>query len=155
MNNEMRSIIERYESIVKEMHLTLETMERLKVDSKHISEIHRFMEQFSGKEEFIGFINEIKKCFFYMKDEFTTKEAALYLGMSVSTLYKKTMNSEIPFYKPSSRHLYFKREELRQWMLQNRNATNEELQAEAALSDVTNLFTPKRSKHPKNKTKHQ
>ena len=68
MNNEMRSIIERYESIVKEMHLTLETMERLKVDSKHISEIHRFMEQFSGKEEFIGFINEIKKCFYNHRD---------------------------------------------------------------------------------------
>ena len=45
MNNEMRSIIERYESIVKEMHLTLETMERLKVDSKHISEIHSARKQ--------------------------------------------------------------------------------------------------------------
>lgn len=146
MSDDIKSIIERYEAVAKEMHLTLEVIERIKLDSQHISEIHQFLEQFADKEEFVGFIKEIKEKLFFLKDELTTKEAAMYLGMSVSTLYKKTMNNEIPFYRPSSRHLYFKRQELSQWMLQNRNATNEEMQAEASLSDLTNMFAPKRSK---------
>jgi excisionase family DNA binding protein len=102
--------------------------------------------QFNSIDEFLAHIRNIEERLFYLKDELTTKEAAIYLGMSVSTLYKKTMNSEIPFYRPSTRHLYFKRQELAQWMLQNRHATNEELQAEATLSGKTNLYTPKRSK---------
>ena len=56
------------------------------------------------------------------------------------------MNNEIPFYSPCSKRMYFKRLELEQWMLQNRNLTNEEMQANAALSDVTNLYAPKRIK---------
>lgn len=146
MYNEIREIVERYESVLKDMHLTLDVIEQSKMDSRRIAEIHEFLEQFSDKEDFIRFIKDIKAKLFYLKDELTTKEAALYLGMSVSTLYKKTMNSEIPFYSPSGRLLYFKRQELKDWMLRNRNATNEEIQAEASLSGMTNLFAPKRNK---------
>lgn len=145
MYDELKEILEKYESVLKEMHLTLDVIEQCKLDSQRIAEIHQFLEQFSDKEEFIGFIKDIKERLFYLKEELTTNEAALYLGMSVSTLYKKTMNNELPFYKPSGRHLYFKRQELREWMLQNRNATNDEMRAEASLSEMTNLYTPKRN----------
>lgn len=146
MNKELETIIERYESILQDMHQTLKAIEQGKQDSQRISDIHQFLSQFNSIDEFLAHIRNIEERLFYLKDELTTKEAAIYLGMSVSTLYKKTMNSEIPFYRPSTRHLYFKRQELTQWMLQNRHATNEELQAEATLSGKTNLYTPKRSK---------
>ena len=131
MNKELETIIERYESILQDMHQTLKAIEQGKQDSQRISDIHQFLSQFNSIDEFLAHIRNIEERLFYLKDELTTKEAAIYLGMSVSTLYKKTMNSEIPFYRPSTRHLYFKRQELAQWMLQNRHATNEELQAEA------------------------
>lgn len=153
MNDDVKSLIERYESVVKDMHLTLETIEQIKLDSQHISEIHQFLEQFSDKEELVDMIKEIKERLFFLKDELTTKEAAMYLGISVSTLYKKTMNNEIPFYRPLNRHIYFKRQELSQWILRNRNATDEEMQAEASLSDLTNMFAPKRNNRPTKKKK--
>lgn len=153
MNDDIKSIIERYESVAEDMHLTLEAIEQFKLDSKNISEIHQFLEQFSDKDEFVGLIKDIKERLFFLKDELTTKEAALYLGMSVSTLYKKTMNNEIPFYRPSGRQIYFKRQELSQWILRNRNATNEEMQAEASLSDLTNMYALKRNKRPTKKKK--
>lgn len=57
MNDDIKSLIERYESVVKDMHLTLETIEQIKLDSQHISEIHQFLEQFSDKEEFVDMIS--------------------------------------------------------------------------------------------------
>lgn len=147
MTKELEAIVERYEAITKEMRTTLDAIERSKEDSKRVAEIHQFIEQFDSKEEFTGLIKELKKNLFYLKDELTIGEAAKYLGVSVSTLYKMTMNNEIVFYRPGKRRLYFKRQDLQQWMSTNRQATNEEMQREASLSDLTNLFAPKRNKH--------
>lgn len=147
MTKELEVIIERYEAITKEMRTTLDAIERSKEDSKRVAEIHQFIEQFDSKEEFTGLIKELKRNLFYLKDELTIGEAAKYLGVSVSTLYKMTMNNEIVFYRPGKRRLYFKRQDLQQWMSTNRQATNEEMQREASLSDLTNLFAPKRNKH--------
>lgn len=147
MTKELEAIIERYEAITKEMRTALDAIERSKEDSKRVAEIHQFIEQFDSKEEFTGLIKELKRNLFYLKDELTIGEAAKYLGVSVSTLYKMTMNNEIVFYRPGKRRLYFKRQDLQQWMSTNRQATNEEMQREASLSDLTNLFAPKRNKH--------
>ena len=147
MTKELEAIIERYEAITKEMRTTLDAIERSKEDSKRVAEIHQFIEQFDSKEEFTGLIKELKRNLFYLKDELTIGEAAKYLGVSVSTLYKMTMNNEIVFYRPGKRRLYFKRQDLQQWMSMNRQATNEEMQREASISDLTNLFAPKRNKH--------
>lgn len=146
MDEDITNVIEQYETILKEMQLTLTTIKQSKQDSQHIAEIHQFMERFGSVKEFVCFINDVQGKMFYIKEALTSHEAAQYLGMKVSTLYKKTMNNEIPFYSPCSKRMYFKRLELEQWMLQNRNLTNEEMQANAALSDVTNLYAPKRIK---------
>lgn len=154
MDEDIAQAIEQYETILHEMKLTLSAIEQSKQDSRHIEEIRQFLLRFSNISEFVSFINGIQDRFFYLKDALTTQEAAQYLGIKVSTLYKKTMNNEIPFYSPCCKRLYFKRQELEQWMLQNRHLTNEEMQAEASLSSITNLYAPKRNKHPKrNKTK--
>lgn len=59
-------------------------------------------------------------------------EAAQLLGLAVSTVYKKTMNGEIPFYKPSGGRIHFRRKELEDWIFKNRSSTRAELEAEAA-----------------------
>ncbi len=61
------------------------------------------------------------------KETLTTEEAAEYLGVSTSTLYKYTMNREIPHFKPKGRMCYFKRKDLDEWMLSGPVATSEEL----------------------------
>lgn len=65
------------------------------------------------------------------KSVLTAQEAALYLGWSISYLYKKTMSKDVPHYKPMGKTLYFDRLELEAWMKRNRVKTNDEAMDEA------------------------
>ena len=61
------------------------------------------------------------------KEVLTFKEACTYTGLSTSALYKKTMEGDVPHYKPFGKLNYFKRDELDQWLMQNRCSTQAEL----------------------------
>lgn len=67
----------------------------------------------------------------YHKEFLTTREAASYLNMSVSYLYKLTMDREIPHSKPLGKVCYFERADLDNWLRKNRVATKEEIQQQA------------------------
>lgn len=61
-----------------------------------------------------------------IKPVLTFEEACIYCGMSSSSMYKHTSANRIPYYKPEGKLIYFKREELDEWMLRNRQSTQEE-----------------------------
>ena len=61
----------------------------------------------------------------------TVDEAAKYMGISKSTLYKMTMRKQIPHSKPNGKVCYFDRLELERWLMSNRQATADELQDRA------------------------
>lgn len=61
------------------------------------------------------------------KKVLTTQEAAIYLGWSISYLYKKTSLKDVPHYCPMGKTLYFDREELENWLKRNRIASNNEI----------------------------
>jgi len=50
------------------------------------------------------------------KDLLTTVEAAEYLGLKKSYLYKLMMKKKIPYYKPHGKLCFFDRNELDQWL---------------------------------------
>ncbi len=54
------------------------------------------------------------------KEIMNLQEAKTYLGVSDSLLYKLTSTNKITHYKPGGKILYFKKEDLDAWMLQNR-----------------------------------
>ena len=58
-------------------------------------------------------------------------EVADYTGLSKSYLYKLTSTGGIPCYKPNGKHIYFNKQEIDQWLLQNRKATTRELDNQA------------------------
>lgn len=66
------------------------------------------------------------------KEVLNFNEACQYLELSQSHLYKLTSAGNIPFYKPNGKKLYFKREELENWLLRNRNASADEIEQQAA-----------------------
>lgn len=68
---------------------------------------------------------------FCSKEVLTSDEAAKYMGISKSYLYKLTMRHEIPFYRPTGKMCYFNRTELEAWLQQNRCATAAEIADEA------------------------
>ena len=65
------------------------------------------------------------------KEVLTSNEAASYMGVSKSYLYKLTMERQIPHYKPMGKMMYFNRQELEQWLQSNRASTDAELAQQA------------------------
>jgi excisionase family DNA binding protein len=65
------------------------------------------------------------------KDVLNFNEAAIYLEVSHSHLYKLTSTAIVPFYKPNGKKLYFNRHELDQWLLSKRQAPLAEAELQA------------------------
>ncbi|HFD2413240.1 TPA: helix-turn-helix domain-containing protein [Enterobacter hormaechei] len=53
-------------------------------------------------------------------------------GLSKGHLYKLTSQNVIPFYKPNGCRIYFKREEVIDWLQSNRVKTNTEISKEVS-----------------------
>lgn len=66
-----------------------------------------------------------------IKEVLTSEEAARYMGVTLSYLYKLTMRRAIPHFKPAGKQVYFNRAELEQWLQNNRVATVDEARGQA------------------------
>lgn len=64
-------------------------------------------------------IEKVETNQYMLKDTFSSEEAALYLNISQSSLYKLTSKLQIPHYKPRGKMVYFDKKELIKWMKQN------------------------------------
>ena len=62
----------------------------------------------------------------------TTTEAAHYLGVKPSYLYKMMMRRAIPYYKPGGKLCFFSRDDLDAWLTSIRIKSQNEIESEAA-----------------------
>ena len=62
----------------------------------------------------------------------TFNEASIYLEVSHSHLYKMTSTGVVPCYKPNGKKIYFNRKELDEWLLSNKQSSQEEIEQQAA-----------------------
>lgn len=74
------------------------------------------------------------------KQVLTLEEAALFMGISKSSLYKMTHRHELPFFRPNGKLIYFEKAELLKWMRQNRSMSEAETKEAAAqkLNELAN-----------------
>ncbi len=74
------------------------------------------------------------------KEVLTLEEAALFMGMSKSSLYKMTHKHELPFFRPNGKLIYFEKSELLKWIRQNRSMSEAETKELAAqkLNELAN-----------------
>jgi len=63
------------------------------------------------------------------KDVLNLNEACHYLNISASHLYKMTSQKQIPHFCPQGKKLYFKRSELEEWLMRNRQSSVDEIDA--------------------------
>ena len=70
--------------------------------------------------------------------------ACMYIGVSESMLYKLTSSKEIPHYKPRGKMVYFAKEELDEWLLQNYEPTMNEAVRRVTEAAATEPFLNKR-----------
>ena len=68
-------------------------------------------------------LNNIQELLLTQKVVLKLDEVILLTGLSKSYLYKLTSTGGIPCYKPQGKHIYFKKTEVEDWLLQNRKAT--------------------------------
>lgn len=66
-----------------------------------------------------------------LKQVLTIDEAAEYMGLKKSYLYKLTSERRIPHFKPNGKKIYFEREALTSWMMSNPVLTQDELNSRA------------------------
>lgn len=62
------------------------------------------------------------------KEVLNFNEAAEYLELSVSHLYRLTSTKQIPHFCPQGKKLYFNRQELDAWLQRNRQTTTDEIE---------------------------
>jgi excisionase family DNA binding protein len=77
------------------------------------------------------------------KEVLTSDEAARYMGVSKSYLYKLTMRQQIPHYKPTGKMVYFNRLELENWLQNNRVSTEDEISQQAQAYCMNGSITDK------------
>lgn len=65
------------------------------------------------------------------KNVLNFNEACRYLDVSASHLYKMTSSKKIPHFCPNGKRLYFNRQELEDWLLRNKQLTNNEIEEQA------------------------
>lgn len=77
-------------------------------------------------------LEAIEKALVANKTVFTPKEAAQYMAISQSTLYKLTSAGVLPFSKPNGKLIYFSKAALDSWLLSTTSKSGEEKETEAA-----------------------
>jgi excisionase family DNA binding protein len=66
-----------------------------------------------------------------VKTMLSVNEAAEYMGLSLSSMYKLTHRRELPIYKPSGGKVYFKKEDIIAYQSRHRLKSQEEIELEA------------------------
>ena len=68
------------------------------------------------------------------KDVFTAEEAALYMGLSKSYVYKLCQSLQIAHYRSKGgKNIYIRKDDITEWMLDSRCKTMDEIKAEAKI----------------------
>ena len=90
--------------------------------------------------EMAKYVAELEKRVRNLEDKFdsgkevlTLQEAAQYMGIARSSLYKMTSNQTIPFYRPNGKLIFFERDDILSWIRRNRVFSTEEIEEEARL----------------------
>ena len=90
--------------------------------------------------ELAKYVAELEKRVRNLEDKFdsgkevlTLQEAAQYMGIARSSLYKMTSNQTIPFYRPNGKLIFFDKDDILTWIRKNRMSSTEEIEEEARL----------------------
>ena len=78
-----------------------------------------------------GRVNHLEDILHQGKEVLNLDEAAKFMGISRSTLYKMTHEQTIPFYKPNGKMVFFEKADLLTWIRQNRYSSKAEISEEA------------------------
>jgi len=62
----------------------------------------------------------------------SVKSLMIITGWSKGYIYKLTSKGVLPFYKPNNKTIFFKKDEIENWLCRNKVKSSEEIEAEAS-----------------------
>lgn len=94
-----------------------------------------------NEEKIITMLSELNEKldeqYLLQKPILTFNEGCKYLDLFPSTVYKLTSSRQIPHFCPKGKKIYFKRDELDGWLLQNRVSTINEIKSKSLLKKLS------------------
>ena len=127
-NVHIMSLLDRLESAKK----VLEQTEDLEETIEKLNNLEYFLRRFGTLKELSNHMLFIEKKMYLLKEYLTVTEAADYLTLSPSQVYKLTSKHELPIYKPSGKIIYIRRDDLNRWIAKNRVLSQDEMEEYAA-----------------------
>ena len=77
-------------------------------------------------------LDSIERLLLGQKNVLTFDQGCEFTGLSKTYMYKLTHQNKVPFFKPHGKHIYFSREELENWLMQNPVKTKDRIEQESA-----------------------
>ena len=93
-------------------------------------------------------LDKLENICYMSKEVLNLEEAAAFLGMKKSSLYKMTHFNQVPYYKPAGKLIFSEKSVLLDWVRNVKVKSVNELRAEAA-EHLTQLSLPRSERHYK------
>ena len=87
-------------------------------------------------------VDKLESICFASKEVLNLEEAAAFLGVKKSTLYKMTHLSQVPYYKPAGKLIFFEKSALLDWVRSVKVKSEDEIREEAAMH-LSELCVPR------------
>lgn len=87
--------------------------------SERVADLEKEIQILGSTKGLLERLSLMEENIYTTKKVLTFTEACFYLGISESLLYKLTSTREVPHYKPRGKMLYFNKDELDLWLMQN------------------------------------
>ena len=112
--------------------------------NERITALESVLKKLEPVENILERMDLLEKSIYSTKQVFTFQDACMYIGVSDSMQYKLTANKEIPHYKPRGKMIYFAKEELDEWLLQNHELAADDAMRMATEAAATQPFLKQR-----------
>lgn len=99
---------------------------------KKLNNLEYYLRRFGTLKELATHLLFIEKKMYLLKEYLSVKEAADYLNLSPSNVYKLTSRRDLPVYKPNGKTVFIRRDDLNRWIAKTRVLSQEELDEYAA-----------------------
>ncbi len=116
----------------------LDQAEEIEETIRKLNNLEFFLRRFGTIKELATHMLFVEKKMYMLKEYLTVQEAADFLGLSSSQIYKMTSKHEVPVYKPNGKTVFLRRDDLNRWMSRNKVLSEEEME-EYAMTQMTNL----------------
>lgn len=109
---------------------------------EQLNTLNLYLRRFGTISELTAHLHFIEKKMYMLKECLTIPEAADYLNLSISLVYKLTSKHEFPIYKPNGKTIFSRRDDLNRWINRNKVMSQEEVE-EFAVAHMQNLSRAK------------